>query len=157
VGLFRRSWRVRATAGGFEINLPDQERELLTHLLPQLREVLADAADERARRLYPTAYAQDPELDAEYQRYMREELLASRLAALDRFAATAHERVVDEATMTGWMQSINAVRLVLGTLLDVSEEDDLADLAQDDPRYPELALYGYLSALLNEIVEAMSR
>jgi len=156
VGFLRRSRRVRAAGGRYQINLPDQERQLLVHLLPQLREVIAEPDDERARRLFPTAYAQDPERDAEYQRFMRDELVASRTAALERFVETAQARDVDEETLLGWMQSINAVRLVLGTLLDVSEDDDPADISEQDPRYPEYALYGYLSALLHEIVEALA-
>ena len=112
--------------------------------------------DERARRLFPTAYADDPERDAEYQRYMRDELVMSRLASLDRFEETANATLVDEPTLMGWMQSINAVRLVLGTLLDVDEELDPAHLSEEDPDFAEQALYGYLSGLLYEIVEALS-
>ncbi len=155
MGFLRRTWRVRATSGGFDINLPAEERELLTHLLPQLRELLANPDDERSRRLFPTAYALDPEFDAEYQRFMRDELATSRTASLDRFLETAQAKRVDEATLIGWMQSINAVRLVLGTLLDVGEEMDPAEMSPKDPRYPDFALYGYLSALLYEIVEAL--
>jgi len=156
VGFLRQRRRVRAVDGRFEINLPKQERELLQHLLPQLREVLEDPDDERARRLFPTAYLQDPDRDAEYQRYMRDELVTSRTAALDKFAETANESSVDEDTLVQWMQSINAVRLVLGTLLDVSEEQDLLDVPEHDPLYAEFALYGYLSGLLHEIVEALA-
>jgi hypothetical protein len=156
VGFLRRQRRIKPVAGGrFEINLPRQERDLLANLLPQLRDVLADPDDERARRLFPTAYAQDPARDAEYQRYMREELLASRLSALERFEATAQDGVVDEATLHHWMQSVNAVRLVLGTLLDVSEDLEIQHLSEKDPRYPEFALYSYLSGLLYEMVEAL--
>jgi hypothetical protein len=152
----RRRYRVRASGSGFDINLPDEERQLLKHLLPQLREVMTDPSDDRARRLFPTAYADDAERDAEYQRFMRDELVTSRLAALDRFEETAMAKSVDEGTLLGWMQSINAVRLVLGTLLDVGEDSDPTEVDQTHPNYAEYALYGYLSALLHEIVEALS-
>jgi hypothetical protein len=156
MGLRRRRPRIRAVRDGFEINLPAEERDLLRHLLPQLREVMEHPDDERARRLFPTAYPLDVERDAEYHRYMREELVASRVASLDRFIATVAETKVDEATLYGWMQSVNSVRLVLGTLLDVREDhDEFEDLSPDDPRYSEYALYGYLSGLLHEIVVAL--
>jgi hypothetical protein len=158
VALRRRRWRVRArTDGGFDLNLPDEERELLSNVLPQLREVMANPDDERARRLFPTAYLNDVERDAEYHRFMREELVASRLAALATFAETARAGRVDEAALLSWMQAINGVRLVLGTLLDIGEDDNLDGLTKDDPRLPEYALYGYLSGLLEEIVQALGR
>lgn len=155
MGLLRRRWRIRANGSKYDINLPDEERQLLAHLLPQLREVLTTPDDERARRLFPTAYLNDAEQDAEYQRYMRDELVTSRLAALDRFEETAQAKSVDEGTLMGWMQSINAVRLVIGTLLDVGEDTDVEALSQDAPDFAEQALYAYLSGLLYEIVEAL--
>ncbi|CAB4791203.1 unannotated protein [freshwater metagenome] len=153
----RRRWRVRANGSGFDLNLPAEERQLLANLLPQLREVMEHPDDERARRLFPTAYTDDVERDAEYHRFMREELVASRVAALETFARTAESKHIDEAALLGWMQCVNGVRLVLGTLLDVSEDDDLHRLDENDPHFAEAALYGYLSGLLEEIVQALSR
>ena len=156
MALRRRRWRIRASGDGFDLNLPQEERQLLAQLLPQLREVMEDPDDPRARRLFPTAYPHDVERDAEYHRFMREEIVASRLAALEAFAGTASGDHVDEATLLGWMQCINGVRLVLGTLLDLSEDDDFDSLDRNDPRFGEYALYGYLSGLLEEIVQALS-
>jgi hypothetical protein len=156
VGLLRRRWRIRAQGANFELNLPDEERQLLVNLLPQLREIVEAPDDERSRRLFPTAYLNDVERDAEYHRFMRDELVASRLAAVDCFVSTAQARSLSEAELMAWMQSINAVRLVLGTLLDIGEDDDPADMERSDPRFADFALYGYLSGLLHEIVEALS-
>ena len=55
-----------------------------------------------------------------------------------------------------WLTALNDLRLVLGTRLDVSDESLLEDLAEDDPRAPELALYAYLSWLQEQLVEALS-
>jgi len=157
MALRRPRWRVRSRAGGgFDLNLPERERELLRNLLPQLQEVMEHPDDERSRRLFPTAYVHDVERDAEYHRFMREELVASRLAALATFAETADATQVDEAALLSWMQAINSVRLVLGTVLDISEDDDFDTLDKNDPRLPEFALYAYLSGLLEEIVQALS-
>ena len=38
-----------------------------------------------------------------------------------------------EAELVGWMNAINSLRLVLGTRLDVSEDDDPRRVADDDP------------------------
>jgi hypothetical protein len=47
------------------------------------------------------------------------------------------------------------VRLVLGTRLDVSEDAEPEPVAADDPALPDLALYSYLSGLLDEMVMAL--
>ncbi len=76
------------TADGFVINLRDDERELIARLIGELRELLLandPLSEPLLRRLFPPAYhlADDAEADAEYQRLMREELVASRLAAIE--------------------------------------------------------------------------
>jgi hypothetical protein len=57
--------------------------------------------------------------------------------------------------MLAFMQAVNGVRLVLGTLLDVTEDDD--DVERDDlDAAPEYHLYGYLSWVLDASVRALS-
>ena len=152
-----RKRRVRRTrSGAYRLDLPAEERDVLRSLLPQLRTLLeAPPDDPRVRRLYPTAFPDDPEKEAEYQRYMREELVASRSAAIEAVEATLDARELDEAQAQAWMSSVNSVRLVLGTLLDVSEELEIDALPDDDPDIQTYALYAYLSLLLEELVAAV--
>ena len=125
---------------------------------PSSRDLLTlGSSDDRTRRLFPTAYANDPEAEAEYVGYMRDELVASRLAALEVIESTIGERDLTEEQAIAWLQSINSVRLVLGSLLDVSEELDINALPDDDPEIEGYVLYGYLSMLLDELVAALSR
>jgi hypothetical protein len=154
-----RRQRVRRTrSGSIKLDIPSQEQEILRHVLPQLRDLLTlGSADDRTRRLYPTAYSDDPEAEAEYVGYMRGELVASRLAALEVIESTIGERELTEEQAVAWLQSINSVRLVLGSLLDVSEELDVNALPDDDPEIEGYVLYGYLSMLLDELVTALSR
>ena len=154
-----RSWRVRRTRKGtFRIDLPEPERDVLRRLLPQLRQVVKGEGpdDGRARRLFPTAYASDEAADADYQRLMHDELVSSRLAALDAVEESLDARELDEVQLLAWMGSVNALRLVLGTMLDVSEDLDLGRLPDDEPDIEAYALYAYLSALLEEIVEVLA-
>ena len=149
----------RARRGGFDLRLPEPERELVRSLAGQLRAVLTGAdvaADPAVRRLFPTAYADDAERDAEYQELVHDDLLAARLAALDVVEATVDATKVDEEQLLAWMGAVNDLRLVLGTRLDVSEETTL-DLDPADPDAGALAVYQYLSFLLESIVEALSR
>ena len=53
------------------------------------------------------------------------------------------------------MSTLNSLRLVLGTRLDVDEE--LPALADDDPLAPAYAVYEYLGWLLSQVVDVLSR
>ena len=115
--------------------------------MQQLRDVLlATTDDPTVRRLFPTAYHEDPDRDQEYQQLVRDELLERRLAALALVEATAADDDLDEAGLTGWLTALNDLRLVLGTRLDVSEDDH--DVDPDDPDAPAHAVYHYLGMLL---------
>jgi hypothetical protein len=146
--------RVVARKGAFQLLLPEGERELLLQLLGELRTLLKlGPEDPRLRRLYPAAYADDDEKDEEYRRLTHEELSSGRQAALDTVEQTiaADELTLDQ--LTAWMHAVNALRLVLGTMLDVSEDDPFA-VDPEDPNAREYMLYGYLGLLLEEIVQA---
>ena len=151
---------IERTNGGFRINLDEDERELLRRLFQQFRGLLLGASDDPAlARIFPAAYHREEhrELDVEYQRLMREELVASRLTGL----ATVEEALstpppLTEEQVLALMQAVNGLRLVLGTVLDVSEELELDDIADDDPHIGEHHLYNFLSWLLEWAVRALS-
>jgi Domain of unknown function (DUF2017) len=88
---------------------------------------------------------------------VRDDLVASRLSAVDQVEATLDAEELTDDQLLAWMQAVNSVRLVLGTLLDVSEDDAGRDVDDDDPDAGTWALYGYLSFLLDQLVEAASR
>ena len=149
------------TPAGFVVHLDVEEIQLIVQLLGELRGLLLSnepGTEAVSRRLFPPAYhlADDGEADAEYQRLMREELVASRLTAL-QFVDEAFARGVPltEEAMHGLLQSLNAVRLVLGTLLDVGEGDHPDDIDDDDPMVGEHHLYQFLSYLLDAAVTAV--
>jgi hypothetical protein len=164
---FRRSKQViERTRHGWELRLDTDELELLRTLLRELRALVQGddpLLEPLRRRLFPPAYhlADDAEAEAEYQRLMRDELVTSRLASLDQLdqlmasdRADGADQVVlfDDAGMQVFLQSLNGVRLVLGTMLDVGEDDELADLPRDHPMFNEHQLYAFLSALLEVAV-----
>lgn len=152
--MFKRGVR-RLRDGRFEVKIPSEERDMLQQVLPQLRAALeGDAsADPGFKRLFPVAYAQDPEHEAEYRALVGDDLLTKRLAQVDTVLSTVMSDHLTEDELFAWMGSVNDLRLVLGTRLDVSEETDLAV----DPSHPDAAaygLYGYLGWLLEMLVEA---
>ncbi len=148
----RRPFR-RRRDGRFEINLSTDQREFLRSYLDQLRDLLL-ADDPNLRRLFPAAYADDPERDAAYQQLVHGQLIEARFAAIETVEATLDATDVTDGELTGWMQSINALRLVLGTVLDVSEEPPEPD--PSDPRFEPYVLYEELGWLLGHIVMALS-
>lgn len=151
---------IQRVRDGFAFNITDDERQLVGRLLTELSQLLVGEADDaRLARIFPPAYhlADDAEADAEYQRLMREELVASRLTGITAVnAALQSPDVVDEETMVAFAQSINGLRLVLGTMLDVSEDEGPDDIDDDDPLAGERHLYDYLSWLLDAAVQALA-
>lgn len=158
---FRRRF-VRTSDDKYSVRISEEERDLLDHLIPQLRELLLSTSptggvDPMARRLFPTAYHDDPGHDATYQETTRDQLLASRLESLDNFEATTRLTTLTDDQIDDWTNAINQMRLVLGTRLDVGEDEEPTDIDVDNPETAHLATYHYLGYLLGEILDARMR
>jgi len=146
--------RVVLRRGRYLLRLPDGERTLIRQLCDELRTLLALGPESpRLRRLYPEAYSEDPELEDEYRRLTQADLAASRAAAVDVVEATLDDDELTAEQLTAWMHAVNNLRLVIGTLLDVSDDEPLT-IDPGDPEARERMLYGYLGMLLEEIVQA---
>jgi hypothetical protein len=145
----------RTRDGQYELLISTDECEVFLDLLNQFEALLTDPTNPAMRRLFPTAYVDDEERNAEYMKYMHEELLASKKAqiAAARAVLTA-EDPLPEGELMGFMQTVNALRLVLGTLLDVNEGDDRAP-SEDEPNAATWHLYAYLGWLLEWIVDEL--
>ncbi|MGH9210574.1 MAG: DUF2017 family protein [Acidimicrobiales bacterium] len=127
----------------------------MRQLVEQLREQLVASTDQpHLRRLFPPAYATDADRDAGYQVLTRDELLESRLAAIETVEATIDGGTLDKEQLTAWMTTLNSLRLVIGTRLDVDEELPLLD--PDDPQAPAYIVYEYLGGLLAQVVDALA-
>ncbi len=154
------------------LNVGDDEQAVVADLLGQLRSLLAADDDPDAPvsplldRLFPNAYTaeEDAEKEAEYQRLMREELVASRLFQIEAVAgyiASGEGQTLDEGQVIALMQSVNAVRVVIGTMLDITDDDesedadDASEEAVDDDFEVERRLYSFLSWFLDWIVRAL--
>lgn len=159
---------VERVRGGYALRISEDERELVTRLLGELRDLILRGSDDPAlRRMFPPAYhdAADAEAQVEYQRLMGDDLVASRLASINTvselLAASAKSSslappILTEAQTFALMQSTNALRLVLGTILDVGESDE-PQVDEEHPMAQEQHLYGYLSWLLDWTVQALSQ
>ena len=150
-------------AGGFALHLPADEREILRSVGPGLRELLIDRAtsikpgeDEAVDRLFPAAYPDDEERQAEFRLLAHDQLLESHLGALAVLEETTDADRLDEEQLLAWMRALNHIRLVIGVNLGVTEERDEWPESLDDPRAPSFVIYQYLTYLQGEIIEALS-
>jgi hypothetical protein len=159
----------RMKTGKYRLVLPKDHCEVLTHLISQLRDSMLTTTDDASlRRLFPTAYHNDAKKDAEYQRLMRDELLASRLASIDTaLAVISRSDELTESEIDAFAKSINSLRLVIGTTLDIAESDygDLniesrqsksPETESDEEKLIHGELYDYLGWLLEWTVSAQS-
>lgn len=149
---------LRNVDGSYLLSVERSDREVLRQLFGQFRDILTDGQEsETVKRLFPTAYHQDPHHDLEYQRFMRSELLASHIHSIDHVrdvidkASNDDELTLTQVDLDALMKATNGVRLLLGTMLAVSE-DDHDDVEESDPNFGQHQLYGYLGWLLDWLV-----
>ncbi|MGH2691739.1 MAG: DUF2017 family protein [Actinomycetota bacterium] len=150
-----RSIVERTSDGDFLLRISAEERELLRSLPRQLRELLG-TGDPSLRRLSPPAHPEDARQEAEYRELVGEDLEDQRRRALEVMASTIDAERLDEEQISAWLGSLNDLRLVLGTRLDVTEEMYEEGIPEEDQRSPAFALYLYLGWLEEQIVAALS-
>lgn len=166
---FRRTFR-RVRGGGVKVSLHEREIELLAGLAGDLRTVVSAPSgdDPVSSRLFPRAYLDPTEEQAEqdWESAVHDDLVAGRLAALDAVTETLQAAragsdgyvsiVLDEEGEARWLGVLNDARLTIGTIAEVSEdEEDFADLDPTDPRAELLAIYAWLTQLQGQLVEVM--
>jgi hypothetical protein len=148
----------RTRGGDYRLRLSDAERELLrtvsAELLGLLREEPGDPA---LRRLFPPAYEADEESQEEYRRLMHAELQEGRREAVLLLAETAGRDRLTAEELDAWLRALTDLRLALGTRLDVTEDTYTREIDPQDPDAYELSVFGYLSWLQEQAVEAASR
>jgi hypothetical protein len=144
---------VRTPAGTFRLRWSDADRALVRRLAAQLDASL-DGDDESLVRLFPPAYGTDETRSREYAALAREELIESRRAALATVEAAVERNEVDADELHALMRAVNDLRLVLGTELDVSE-DDTRRRAPRGPDAERWRDYERLTHLLSQMVVAL--
>jgi len=149
----------RRSDGAFDLLLDDERREVLVQLLRQLSELLEVEPDHpNLTRLSPPAYLEDPEADAAYQLLAGEELRTSHQAAIASVIESLGQDQLTEDDLWAWVQSLNGVRLVVGTRLDIQEDDhgpNFRSVMDPDDR-ALWAVYDFTTALQHDIVDALS-
>lgn len=114
-------------------------------------------------RLLPDAYRDDPEAAGEFRKFTESSLREAK----KYFVQTMLETLPPgggRVQLTGdqardWLRALNDVRLMFGVRLEVTEdfEEQLAELSPDDPRVAALEVFGWLGAVQDSLVHAISR
>lgn len=150
---FRRRPVERQDDGTFSFDFSQDLLDAIVVYAEQLSEGLgSDSPD--LTRLFPTAYADDPEKDEGYQIFSRDQLIEGRREALEIMMRSARSEFLTFDEINAWMRTCNDLRLVLGTRLEISE-DDVEELPSEDPSAPLMDLYRVLGYVVSEIVEAL--
>ncbi len=156
---FRR--RVRpARGGGYEVRLTPEERDLLAALPLQLISLLDDVGDElpgelpdALRRLLPPAYSTDPDAERAYVSLTRQELVEHHRDSLETMSASAKATRLNDDQLLAWLGALNDLRLVLGTMLGVTEDE--AESPTEAAQRAEWIAYHYLGGLQSELVDVL--
>jgi hypothetical protein len=143
----------RDRQGGYTLHLRADDRAVLRQLVPQFNELLDNPDQPVLWRLFPPAYSEmaHAEHQEEYRRLMQEDLVARLREEFDLLGSTADAEHLTEEQLLAWTRALNAVRLVLGTVLDIQEGDE-----NRRPNTPEESLYHWLTYLQGEAIEALS-
>jgi hypothetical protein len=142
--------------GRFDLVLPRAHRAPLAALLGELDQLIeADPSDPDLRRLSPPAYLEDPERDAGYQLLAGDELRTARRATIEAVRSSMERSVLDEDQVWAWLRALNSLRVVVGTRLDITDEEDDPEVGPDDPTAPLWAIYHYTGVLQYAIIRAL--
>ena len=148
------------THGRPVLRLDPDEVRLLGLLFDELTALLddPDAGGDVLDRLNPAAYRDDAEAEAEYRaltaaslRDARDERITACRADLARSGAL---ELADPDTARRWLQTLNDLRLALGTRLGVTQDDD-RDIDPDDPAAQPWLVYSWLTAVQDAVVHAV--
>jgi hypothetical protein len=144
--------------GTIDVKLDFVVRDVVGRVCTELRESLVENIDDPAlRRLFPTTYVDDADRERAYEQLVRDDLVSSRLRAIDTVLATVESDRISVEQAEQWMHALNAVRLTLGTQLDVSEDRDPNDIDEDDPRLAQFLVYDLLSVVLGSLIAVVPR
>lgn len=117
------------------------------------------------RRLFPNAYADDPDAAAEFRRFTERDLRSKKIAdaavaleQLDACVAAQGELRIPTSQADAWLRTLTSLRLSLATRLgieDAAVADSLAALPDDDPRAFLASVYDWLGFAQETLVLAL--
>ena len=164
--------------GKLTLKLDAAELGVLTQLFDQMAELLEDpdsennsdplakllnmsgstqiSEDPALARLFPDGYSGDEHASADFRRFTEQDLRAQKIAALsvarETLAEWSGKSTVTPQQAQHWLKALNDLRLVLGTRLEITDEDD----GYHDSDEPGIQLYNYLTYLQGTLIDALT-
>ncbi len=166
-------WISKKKKGGWTLRFPAGEVTDLESLPGKLRQILQkpDFGDKVVARLFPQAFPNNEQAEAEYQELLREDLLQRKLEGIEAVEKTLKKRrkgkslsfvpmvqvdLTDE-DLTLWLGFLHDMRLVIGTRLDITDESWGEDVDLDHPQAEELLMLHRLAYLEEVIIQALRK
>ena len=150
--------KVQRRRGEVLVVLDEVERDLLASLTNQYEDVLHDdeGDDPAHERLFPSAYRDDADADAEFRRYTLEGLVERKSANAGRIgaavSATRDGRIpLDPESVDAWLPALTDLRLVIAVRLGIRNDADAV------PENQLGAVYWWLGELQGRLVQALER
>jgi hypothetical protein len=176
--------RFKRSRRGVEAKLEPAEAEVLAQCAAELLELLGSDAevsddplealvglppgdvsppdDPALARLFPSAYGDDEAAATEFRRFTESDLRAGKraaasdaLVALQPLLPGGGKLVLTRDEADGWLSWLNAIRLVLGTRLEVTEDTYEEDIDPADPRWQVMQVYGWLGWLQESLLACL--
>ncbi|MCL2782127.1 MAG: DUF2017 domain-containing protein [Actinomycetia bacterium] len=153
--------KVARRGGQVTVRLAGVEAEVLAGLLGELAVALVELAEDDPvrQRLFPDGYRDDVEAAAEFRELTESSLRAQKVARLGRcraeLSAGAGRLDLDDEATGRWLTVLNDLRLALGTRQHVTEDDEPQLDDPSNPRAQALAVYYWLTALQDLLVQAI--
>lgn len=151
--------------GGVAMRLGEAEATLLRRVVGDLRaEIDAPGRPDHMHRLFPPAYTEDSEAQAEFARLTGEDLAEQKRAALDAVERALGRGKVRRGLWTtdladddvsALLGVLNDARLTIGTRLGVTEEMGDQPIDQSDPEAFAKTVYLYLGWLQSFLVDEL--
>jgi hypothetical protein len=148
---------VRRVAGGYRLTLGDEDRDVLRSIVERLEAALEEGGPD-AVRLYPPAFPDDPDAEASYRAAVHDDLVTLRERRIGTFKKTLETERLDPGQAEAWLGVLTDVRLVLGTALDVTQDDDEDPTAwsPEDPDALDRLCYLYAGVFVAQLVDAIA-
>ncbi|WP_066518041.1 DUF2017 family protein [Curtobacterium ammoniigenes] len=147
---------------GMHVTASAAERALLVDLTGQLIAMLEGEIerDPLAERLFPVAYTDEPEAQAEYRRFTFDDLRAQKIANARRLHGQLDQEVIpplQPEDEQAWLRCLTDLRLTLAERLEITGDEPWGVASEADPSLlPALQVYDWLGAAQESLVVAVA-
>ena len=143
--------------GTFKVEIPKWQIKIFKSLTQELNPIISDRSNNLTSRLFPTAYQSDTSANNEYELLTHKDLLQSHLDSLEALEELSSNAELSEETLIKITQGVNILRLVLGTRLEINDDDANSSKANEDhPDHNIWLTFHLLGEIISIIIDAIS-